>query len=244
MTTTATDLDLPTSVTPMTADEVRLEVLAQVLVLGAAVSESRRRVEAMTLAEGVVVPSMSQCYRMVRAAKRDGTAAKVRSAWKAAASRRRSDADAARRAEAIRLIVSQRMSRRAVAERLGVHYNTVTNWLTTPDGLAALHNEARVSALLGAMSLDADIERLRSIAERLESEGELVAAAQVLGKAADVEVKRMNGAVKIVVDTQVQVANIGGDSVKTDVLAAGLAQVAAMMGPRVADVIDVEGEDD
>jgi transposase-like protein len=225
----------------MTADEVRLEVLAQVLVLGAAVAEARRRVEEMTLAEGVGVPSMSQCYRMVRAAKRDGTAAKVRTAWKAATSRRRADADAAKRAEAIRLIVSQRMSRRAVAETLGVHYNTVTNWLNTPDGMAALHTEARVSTLLGAMSLDADIAALRRIADQLEAEGELVASAQVRGKAADVEVKRMNGAVKVIVDTQVQVANIGAaESGKVDVLAAGLAQVAAAMGTRAAGVIDVE----
>jgi hypothetical protein len=90
--------------------------------------------------------------------------------------------------------------------------------------------------MLGAVRLDDDIQRLRRIADALESEGELTAAVQAVKAAADIEVKRMNGAAKVVVEAmQVNVGAASGP----DPLAAGLAQVAQAMG--VIDVEAVEG---
>ncbi|MCA9547080.1 MAG: helix-turn-helix domain-containing protein, partial [Myxococcales bacterium] len=146
-------------VQPMTADEVRLELLAQVLILGVAVAEARRRVEVMTLGDGVMVPTLAQCYRLVKAAKRDGAAQKIRKQWESAQARKRKDHEAALKAEALRLVVTERVTRRAAAERLGLHYNTVTRWLTEPDAIEALMGEARVSAMMGALSLDDDIAK-------------------------------------------------------------------------------------
>lgn len=191
----------------MTADEVRLELLAQVIVLGAAVTVARERVSQMTLGEGVALPTMSQCYRMVKAARADGTAKSIRRQWDAAQARRRKDAEGVKRAEAIRLVLNERLSRKEVGERLGVHPWTVTRWLTEPEAMQALHSEARVSAMLGALSLDDDIAWFRRLAAEME-EKEPGLALAARKAAADIEVKRLNGAAKIIVENSVQVAAV------------------------------------
>lgn len=212
---------------PMTADDVRLELLAQVLILGVAVAEARRRVEAMTLGDGVVVPTLPQCYRLVKAAKRDGTAQKIRKQWEQAQARKRKDHEAALKAEALRLIVHERVQRGEAARRLGVHRNTLSGWLTEPDAIEALMGEARVSAMMGALSLDDDIAKLRQYADAAEAEGELGLAASIRGKAADIELRRINGAAKVIVATQV---NVNGDT-GPDIM--GILREAAEKAPRL-----------
>ena len=225
---------------PMTADEVRLELLAQVLILGVGYVEALRRVEAMTLADGVKLPAPSTLRGWAEKAKKGEGKDRIRRRWEEAQSRRRKDAEVVKRAEAIRLVLNERLSRKAVGERLGVHPWTVTRWLTEPDAIEALMGEARVSAMMGALSLDDDIAKLRQYADAAEAEGELGLAASIRGKAADIEVKRLNGAAKVIVENTVQVANVnapaGGEA---------LAQVGRLLqqvvGPQALDVEEVEG---
>lgn len=212
---------------PMTSDDVRLELLAQVLILGAAVTVARERVAAMTLGPGVELPTLSQCYRMVNAAKRDGTAQKVRKQWEAAQARRRKDAEGIKRAEALRLVVAERLPRRDVARALDVSPTTISRWLSEPEAVQALLGEARVSAMIGALSLDDDIAALRRYADTAESAGEIGLAVQARKAAADIEVKRLNGAAKVVVATQV---NVSGDA-GPDIM--GILREAAEKAPRL-----------
>ena len=225
---------------PMTADDLRLELLAQVIVMGAGYSEALRRVEDMTLADGVKVPAHSTLRGWVKQARASGEARLIRKQWDELQASRRKDADAVNRAEAVRLVLNERYSRKAVGEKLGVHPITVSRWLAEPESVAAMHTEARVSAMLGALSLDDDIAHLRAIAARLEDEGELTAAAGVWAKAAEIEVKRLNGAAKVIVEANVGSVTVASDSAGLGGLADVLRQITGPGG----DVVDVEAIED
>lgn len=228
---------------PMTADEVRLELLAQVLILGVACTVAHQRVSEMTLAEGVDLPTVRQVRRMVASARRTGEAAKVRRQWEKVQARRRKDAEGVKRAEAIRLVLNERLSRKEVGERLGVHPWTVTRWLSEPEAMQALHTEARISTMLGALSLDDHIAWFCRLADEAEAKQEPGLALAARKAAADIEVKRLNGAAKVIVENTVQVANVNAGAAPRPMLEQVqgiLAQVAGVEAPAL-DVEEVEG---
>jgi hypothetical protein len=122
------------------------------------------------------------------------------------------------RADAVRLLLHERASREDVAARFGVGADVVSAWMMEPSAVSALQAEAWLAAMLGVLRLEDDIQRLREIADHLQAEGELTAAAQATRSAADLELRRSNGAAKVVADA---LQSAGADRMRAPPPAAG-----------------------